>query len=252
MRSALTIARLSLLEALRREIYLITVFLGFLLFMLPAVVNVFGLGASERVVKDVALTLMGLYANALAVFLGSVAVPGEIERRTAFPVLARPLPRRVFLWGKWLGLMAFITVSLAFLSGVVLGSTATFIHHAEPRLLEGAGCYLLEAAVLSAACVFFSTFYSPALSAVLGVFIYIVGGLSPMFISVFLHGSIQADVARYLKACLPDFQVFHIKDAIVHDDAVPTGYLASVLAYASAWVLLLQLLAEWAFTRRDL
>ncbi len=250
--SVFILARLTVLEALRRQFYLLTIFLAFLLFLLPVLANVFGLGASERVVKDVALTLIGLYGLVLAVFLGSVAVPGDIERRTAFPLLARPLHRRAYLWGKWLGLTTFIAASLLVLTACVMGSSMIFLGHVEPRMAVGVAGYLLEDGVILAMCLLFSTFCSPPLAAVLGLFGCIMGGLSDTFVTAFLQGSAQGVLARVLKACLPNFQLFHVKDAIVHGDPFPASFAWAVALYGIAWIVLLQLIAEASFRRRDL
>jgi len=256
MMPALLIAGLALVEAVRRQIYMITIFLAVLLFALPMLVNVFGLGASERVVKDVALTTSGLYGVVLALFLGSVSVPTDIERRTAFPLLARPVTRTTYLWGKWLGLMTFIAASMAFLVATVMVSSAVFLGNVDARLLLGAAAYLLEDAVLASVCLWVSTFASPPMAGVFGAFAYIVGGLPSAFVKAFLYADGQrtpsALVAELLKGCLPNFQLFHVKDAIVHGDPIQAGYLWAVLVYGVAWVLLLQVMASWTFGERDL
>lgn len=256
MSRALIVARLSLLETARRQFYLLTLFIAFGLFVLPAVVSVFGITASARVVKDVSLTVMGGYAVVLAVFLGATIVPGEIERRTAFPILARPMSRAAWLWGKWLGLVGFVVLSLMLIGAVHCISASIFLETVEWSVWEAITLYGMEAGVLAAVCMWFSVFSSPALAAVLGFAVYILGGLSDAFIDTFSRPAegihMPASVMHFLKGCLPDFQLFQNKNAVVHGDAIPLPYFWSVIAYGIAWIAFLHLLAAWSFERKDL
>lgn len=253
MKSALIIARLTFIETMRRQIELITFFLALGITVLPTAANAFGLGASERVVKDIALTLMGLYGLLLAAFFGSATIPGEIERKLIYPIITRPMPRRAYLWGKWLGLLGFIGFSQAVLGLTLLGSLWLILHHLDLELWKPVLGYLLEDAVLLAACMAFSTFSSPPLAAVLGIFVYVFGGLPQAFFDFFLKNSgVQLNLALTLKTVMPHFDYFHVKNAVVHHDFVPASYLAALTGYAAVWVVFIQLLAESSFERKNL
>ena len=78
------IARLQLLENIRRQVHLITLFMAFLMLILPAYVNAFSMGlkAFEIASKDFGLTLLGYYGVGMALTLGSSVVPRDIERKT--------------------------------------------------------------------------------------------------------------------------------------------------------------------------
>ena len=116
--------------------------------------------------------------------------------------------------------------------------------------------YLVEASLVTAVCLLFSTFCSPPLAGVLGFFVYTMGGLPNAFISFFFKSrggfDLSALAVRLLKALLPHFELFHVKDAVVHGLGVPGLYLTSVVAYGLAWILMVQLLGELVFERRDL
>lgn len=253
MRGALIIARLTLIEALRRQVQLLTFFMAVGIALLPIAVNAFGLGASDRVVKDVALTLIGLYATALSVFFGSVAIPGEIERKTLYPIVSRPMPRRAYLWGKWLGLVAFIAFSLFVLALTLVISMLGFMNVYDGQIWKALIGYFIEASILTATCLMFSTFSSPPLAAVLGLFVYIAGGLPTAFIDFFLRDTtFQLRIFQGLKLILPHFEFFHVKNAVVHHDVVPNEYILALIGYGVVWLVLIQLLADFLFDRKDL
>ena len=253
MKKALIIARLTFIETMRRQVELITFFLAIGIMVLPSAANAFGLGASERVVKDIALTLTGYYGLLLSVFFGSVAIPGEIERKLIYPVITRPMPRRAYLWGKWLGLMGFVAFSQAVLGLTLVGSLYVVMNHLDLELWKPVVGYLLEDAVLLAVCLCFSTFSSPPLAAVLGLFVYLFGGLPQAFLDFFLrNSSLQTGIANTLKTVTPHFEYFHVKNAVVHHDAVPATYLVALAGYALVWVVFAQLMAESWFERKNL
>lgn len=252
------LAKLYLMEQVRRQVHLITLFLGVILLMLPAYVNSFSLGLSsfERVSKDFGLTLINFYAVAMAIYLGVTAVSSDVERRTLYPLLARPIPRWAYLMGKFVGVMVVLLGSVLVLSSCLMLSIAALSKFADLELLVVALCYGLEAAVLASACIFFSTFSSPPLAGVLGVFLYFVGGLSTSFINFFLiedRGSpAAATLARGLKMVMPHFDLFRVKNAVVYTLPLTGTYLAAITVYGLAWMLLFVLLAERFFARKDL
>lgn len=252
------LAKLYLLEQIRRQAHLVTLFLGVVLLMLPAYINSFsmGLSAFERVSKDFGLTLINFYAVGMAIFLGVTAVASDVERRTLYPLLARPIPRWAYLMGKFVGVLVVLLASVLVLSTALMLSIASLSKFADGQLLVVALCYGLEASVLAAACIFFSTFASPPLAGVLGVFLYFVGGLSTSFINFFLiedRGSpAAAALARGLKVVMPHFDLFRVKNAVVYTLPLQPAYLASITVYGLAWMLLFLLLAERVFARKDL
>lgn len=252
------LARIYVVEQVRRQVPTLTMFLAVVLLALPTYVNNFTLGLSsfERVAQDFGLTLISLYGVTMAIYLGSTAVPSDAERRTLYPLLARPLPRLVYLLGKLAGVSAVLVTSITFLSFCLMLAIAALAHTGDPRVLLVGFCFALEAVVLAAACLFFSTFASPPLAGVLGIFIYFVGGLSPSFINFFLVEDRGAEgmavFARGLKMLLPHFDWFSVKNSVVYALEIPSPFLVSLVVYAALWVSLYLLLAELVFARRDL
>lgn len=252
------IARLTILENLRRDVHLTTLFLAVGLLVLPAYVNAFsmGIGAFERISKDFGLTLIGYFGVGMAILLGSTALPADLEARTLYPVLARPLTRGAYLSGKFVGLALILAGSLGLLGVFLNLSISALTGNVDLRLFAVLFGYLLETWVLLAACLFFSTFASPAVGGVLGVFTYLLGGLSKAFVEFFLledrQGYLAAAMAMTFKTVLPHFDIFRIKNAVVHGLSLEPGYMAAMTQYGAAWVLLFLLLAERSFGRRDL
>lgn len=247
-----------MLAQIRQQIHLITLFLGVILLMLPAYVNSFSLGvnAFERVAKDFGLTLISFYGVAMAVMLGSSVIPKDLEKKAVYPILGRPISRFQYLLCHFLALAALLLLSMLLLGVCITTSVGILGGVFDFRIFLAVMGYYFETTIILAASLCFSTFASPALAGVMSVFIYMVGGLSNAFIRFFLvedrGNSVMASVAQALKLCLPSFQVFRLKDPVVHSLLIPPGYFGGMLVYWMAWLLLFLLLAEWRFSRKDL
>lgn len=257
MSSVLKLSKLYFLGEIRRQVHLVTLFLGVILLMLPAYINSFslGLGAFERVAKDFGLTIIGYYGVAMAIWMGSTAVNRDIEGRSIHPILARPLTRLQYLMAHLVSMVNMLTLSLLFLALCLTASIGLLAHSFDADILMATGGDLLASAVLAAACLCFSTLASPPLAGVMGAFLYLVGGLSNAFIRFFLvedrSSYLMAGLARAFKVLLPNFEVFRLKDPAVHDLPIPYFYGPAITLYALAWVVFFTLLANLFFERRD-
>lgn len=258
MRSVLEIARLQLLENLRRQVHLVTVFMAFGMAMLPAYVNAFSMGlqAFELVTKDFGLTILSYYGVALSLILGSSVVPRDIERKTIYPILSRPLPRVSYLAGQFLGTAVLMLGSMAILALALTLGIYSLSRNWDFQILWATMGYGLEAAVLIAACMCFSTVASPPLAGVLGFFLYVVGGMSDAFITFFLaedRGATHLAIAvRFLKGFFPSFEVFHLKYPVSHGMKVAPLYYLAELVYATGWISMFLLAAGIRFEKKDL
>lgn len=258
MRSILQLCKLYLLGSLRRQAHLATLFLAVILFMLPAYVNALSLGlnAFQRVATDFGLTIIGYYSVGLAVFLGSTAVPREVENRSLYPILARPMSRGGYLAAHFLSIIIILTGSIVFLGFCLSVSLSLLTRQAELMLFGAAYGYLLQAAVIAAICMMFSVKCSPALAGTIGLASFVVGSLSTSFIHMFLlddRGSqTSAGLAKLLKSVVPNLAVFSLKDPVVHHLPIPAGYYLSMTYYGLVWMVLILLIAQLLFQRVDL
>jgi Cu-processing system permease protein len=258
VKSIIEIARLQLLESLRRQVHLVTVFMAFIMLTLPAYVNAFSMGlqAFELVTKDFGLTLLSYYGVAMSLMLGSSAVPRDIERKTIYPILSRPISRFSYLAGQFLGTAVLLMGSLFLLAAALCLGIYSLSRNPNLNVFFAAYGYGLECCVLIAACLCFSTFASPPLAGVMGFFLYIVGGMSRAFIQFFLREDRGASHLAWgvekLKNFFPNFEIFRLKYPVVHGFHIMPEYHWAETLYAAGWVLLFLLLAGIRFEKRDL
>jgi ABC-type transport system involved in multi-copper enzyme maturation permease subunit len=249
----LPLTRLYLLGSLRRQVHLATLFLGLVLFIMPAYVNAFSLGGSvfERVSKDFGLTLIAYFAIAMAVVLGSTSVPSDVEARSVYPVLARPISRAGFLAAHFLSVVAMLGGSVLFLGLCMSTSLSVIMRQVDPTLLPGLYGSFLQAAVVGGVCLLFSVRFSPSLAGSVGVLVYLAGSLSKDFLGLWLPDQMSR-AAGALKAMLPDLSALALKDAVVNHAAIPPEYLLFMTVYSVGWMGLTLILAYIAFQEVDL
>lgn len=250
MRSLLSLTRLYLIGSLHQQTHLATLFLGVVLFMLPAYINAFSLGvdAFETVTKDFGLLLIGYFIVGMAILLGSTSVPNDRQTRGIYPILARPISRTVFLSSHLLAVVVLLAGSVIFLGSCLCISAGVMVRHFDTTLFIALYGSFLQAALIGAACLAFSVRISPTASGTLGAILFFVGQLSSDFFGLWL----PSPVAEIAKASLPDLSLLALKDPVVHGLSIDLMYLLSVSLYALGWAVVLLLLAKVAFEEVDL
>jgi ABC-type transport system involved in multi-copper enzyme maturation permease subunit len=225
-------------------------------------------GQDIKIIKDLGLAAMSLFGLFIAIFIGIGLVAKEIERRSIYSVLAKPVRRREFIVGKYLGLVGTLFVNLAVMSiayylvliyqAQTIGSAALKAADApaaDPRLLLAIGMIGLELALVTAVALFCSTFSTSALtSAGLTAGLYVAGqfGADLKNLEQVVDSRLAGSIGWGLYYALPNFAAFDIKAQVVHGLPIPWSYLAVTAAYGVAYVTLLVIASVMVFSRRDL
>ena len=175
-------------ESVRDKVLYNLVFFAVLLIAVSYLLSQLTAGQDMKVIKDLGLAAMSLFGLFIAVFIGIGLVSKEVEKRSIYALLAKPIRRQEFVIGKYLGLVLTLFVNLAIMAVAyygVLGAVAWidgawFRPHWEapavdPALLKAIAMIFLQLAIVVAIALFFSTFSSPMLAAALTFGLYVVG-----------------------------------------------------------------------------
>ena len=223
-------------------------------------------GQDIKIIKDLGLAATSLFGLFIAVFIGIGLVSKEVERRSIYSLLAKPIRRSQLIVGKYGGLMLTLIVNVAIMTaslyavlaymswGVTPAAQSVWDAPAlDPALLEAIGLILVELMLITAIALFFSTFSTPMLSAALTFGLYIVGHFTSdlrNFQDV-VDSPAAARLARGLYWVLPNLAQFDVKAAVVHGQPVSAGYLAVTIAYAAVYIAMLLAVSALIFSRRD-
>ena len=224
-------------------------------------------GQDVKIIKDLGLAATSVFGLFIAIFIGIGLVSKEVERKSIYSLISKPISRSQFVIGKYAGLvltLAFNVTVMTVALYLVL-SYMTFTAPPEfrasweapgtdPALLKAVFLIFVELMLVTAIALFFSTFSSPLLSASLTFGLYVVGHFNAdlrNFENV-VNSRAAAWLARALYHVLPDLAAFDVKTQVVHGLPVTAGYLATTAAYGGAYILALLLTGTFIFSRRDL
>jgi Cu-processing system permease protein len=223
-------------------------------------------GQDMKILKDLGLAAISVFGLLIAVFIGINLVSKEVERRSLFSVLAKPVSRSQFILGKYFGLVLTLVVNLtvmtlAFyavllyvdLTTDALLKTAWPAPALDPRLVVAVVLSVAELMLVTAIALFFSTFSSPLLSALLTIGLWVAGHFNADLrnFEAVLDVRPVAMVARGLYYLLPNLAPFNIRAEVVHGVTVPATQVALTLAYAAVYIVILLIGAIAVFRRRD-
>jgi Cu-processing system permease protein len=223
-------------------------------------------GQDVKIIKDLGLAAISIFGLFIAVFIGIGLVSKEVERRSIFALLAKPVSRSQFIAGKYLGLVftlaANVAVMVAAMYAVLaylgwnqseLARAAKTIPVTDPAMLKAVLLIFVELMLITAIALFFSTFSTPMLSAALTVGLYIAGHFNADLrnFDQVVDAPAAVWLARGLYHVLPDLSAFDVKAQVVHGLPVTAGYLAWTIGYGLAYIAALLVASTVIFSRRD-
>jgi len=255
MNHALVIARLTWAENVRRKVFYFLFFLTLLFLAGGRVLNVFGMAINSRLLKDFGLSGISLFALLFTFALFLQALSREIEQKTIYPILAKPISRLEYLWGKFLGNMAVLGVFVLVLAVTLELMLFTLVKAWFPMVFSAVLLVYLECGVLGALMLLFSVYLSYPVNLSLTLLIYIIGNLSSAYIKMVIDKG-NDPVLRFLvetiKPWFPQFELFHIKNAVVHDYILAPQYLPLAVLYGLFYIILLMQIAGICFKKKEL
>jgi len=207
-----------------------------------------------KVIKDLGLAAISIFGMIIAIFIGIGLVSKEMERRTLYSVLPKPISRSQFLLGKYFGLCLTLLVNVAVMTVGLYVLLFLMKHPFDPALLKAIFLIYLKLDLLVAVAILFSTFTTPILAGLFAGFVYVAGYFSSDLKN--LEGVVDSaflpQLTRVLYYVLPNFKNFDVKAAVVAGDPVPLSQLSWATAYAAVYVALLLVASCWIFRKRNL
>ena len=223
-------------------------------------------GQDVKIIKDLGLTATSVFGLFIAVFIGIGLVSKEVERKSVYSLLAKPISRAQMIVGKYIGLTLTLVVNVSVMAAALYAVLAYMgwgipldVQQAwdttalDPRLLQAVALMIVELMLITAIALFFSTFSTPILSAALTFGLYVVGHFSTDLrnFEAVVDSPVAAAIARGLYWVLPNLAQFDVKTEVVHAQPVPLGYMLMTAAYGGLYIAVLLTGAIVIFSRRD-
>jgi len=251
------IARNAFREAVRdRVLYNLVVF-ALLLITGEIFLGELSGGQEAKILVDLGLSAILLFGVLIAIFVGVGLVYKELERRTLYAILSKPIGRGEFLLGKYLGLSLTLLVNVVVM-GLGLSAAVVYVKRGwDPLVIHIWPAILLiyvELTILTAVAMLFSSFSSPALSALLSFFVFVIGHFNSdlKMLSQTSARTATSWIFAGLYYVLPNLMNYNAIAGAAHGISPTPLSLFTAVAYGAIYVSVLLAGATLIFRRKNL
>jgi ABC-type transport system involved in multi-copper enzyme maturation permease subunit len=244
-------------EAVRDRVLYNLVFFALLMIAAAILVGQISIGIERIVIVTLGLSAISVIGLLIAVFIGVGLVSKEMDKRTLYALLAKPVRRWEFLLGKFGGLLLTLAVNTA---AMAAGLFAALLYVRHPLVRTDASvlvavCFiLLKLAVVVALALLFSCYTTPLLAILFTAGLYVSGlFVTEMrgFHSDTMAPAVQAFL-RWLSYLLPNFENFDVMGLAAHGEAIPASLVLRNTAYAALYCTIVLTAAAAIFSKRNL
>jgi ABC-type transport system involved in multi-copper enzyme maturation permease subunit len=257
MRNVLTVAANTFREAVRDRVLYNLVFFALLMMVAAILVGQISIDIEKSVIISLGLTAISVIGIFIAIFIGVGLVSKEMDKRTLYALLAKPLRRWEFLLGKFAGLLMTLTVNTAAMAVGLYGALWVVKHpleRADGYVLVAVYLILLKLGLIVALALMFSCFTTPFLAILFTAGIYVAGvfaaDLRAMKMVEMDAGALK--LLRVISYALPNFENFNVMGAVAHARGVPASLVGNATLYAVVYAAVVLMLAAVVFSKRNL
>jgi ABC-type transport system involved in multi-copper enzyme maturation permease subunit len=284
-RVTLAIGRNTFTELVRQKVFYFLLIFALLVIGNSAFMAKLSFQEQFQMLKDISLGAMSVFSSIIAILATANFLPKDIEDRTIYTILAKPVPRFCYLLGKLLGILSLLAAAVGLMTFLFLGvlwlreaqviaETRAQLQGASAEdfaqaikevtsstfninLLPGIIVIFLKSALLASLTLFLSTFATSSIFAILmATALYFIGHLQATAREYWLAG---LDVhwwsrllAAFVSLVFPDLQAFNLTDDIIAGAAVPLGLFIGTAALGLVYIAVYFSLAALVFSGREL
>ena len=240
-----------------------------------------------KILQDVSFGAMTLFASIFSIVGTALLIPKDIEDRTLYSILTKPVPRFEYLVGKLLGILFLVAVSLLLMSilffavlfvrqhGILaeeinqmrgqpspeqisLLRETIFAQGLRLELINGVVAVFLKAAVAAAIALVVSTFASSTLfTIIVSLVIYFIGHAQSMALDYYfpegdMHGALQRFIAGIVAIIFPNLQIFNVVDGIVSGQSVPMSLMLRLTGLTGFYLFIYSFVSWVIFAKKEL
>jgi len=252
-----TVALNTFREAVRDRVLYNLVFFALVMIAAAILVGQISVGIEQTVIITLGLSAISIIGLLISVFMGVGLVSKEIDKRTLYALLAKPLRRWEFIVGKFGGLALTLTVNTAAMAAglfLALFYVKHSIERADTTVLVAVYFILLKLALMVALAMLFSCFTTPLLAILFTTGLYIAG----LFVHEMrgLQGGLMdptlGRLLRWVSYVLPNFENFDVMGAAAHGRVIPGALIAQNTVYSALYCAIVLAVATAIFSRRNL
>ena len=240
-----------------------------------------------KILKDVSFGAMTLFASIFSIVGTALLIPKDIEDRTLYTILTKPVPRFEYLIGKLIGIILLVAVSLVLMSflffavlyfrqyGILAeeikmirgGATdaqkeylkeTIFAQGVRPELILGVLAVFLKAAVAAGVALVVSTFASSTLfTIIISLVVYFIGHAQSLALEYYfpegqMHGALQRFIAGIVAVVFPNLQMFNIFDGIITGQSISNALMFRLIGLTGFYLTIYSMVSWILFAKKEL
>lgn len=240
-------------EAMRDKVLYVLLLFGAAAIFGSKALGWISIGQDIKIVKDISLAAISVFGALISIFVGTNLVYKEIDKRTVYTILCRPIYRYEFILGKFAGLallLALATVAMTVASALYL---LTLGGDVDATFLLAAWLIYFKLLLLTALAVLLSSLTSPILGALIVFSVYVIGHATNILVDLpeQLRGSVTGRLLETVYYIVPNLSNFDLRSEAANGIAVAPGYVAWAMVYGFVYTAMLLALASLAFEDKD-
>ena len=240
-------------EAIRDKVLYSLLFFAVLMVGISYILDQLTIGEKTKIIKDFGLASISIFGVMIAIFVGIGLVYKEIERKTIYNILSKPIPRYQFIIGKYLGLIMTLLIEVVVMSVVLFTMLYFYEGKIDFALFPAIAMIFIELMIVTAFALLFSSFSTPILSGLFTLSFYIIGHLTADLLELGRrsHNQSLKYFTEILYYILPNLEYFNIKGKVVYHQNLEQGYLFFASVYGILYILIILLISIVIFQKRD-
>jgi ABC-type transport system involved in multi-copper enzyme maturation permease subunit len=260
MRPIIAIAKATVGEAIRRRVLLIILFIAVLLLFVAPLLGVLSARQEKTVLTGFVLGIVQLSSAVIAITLTVYMIPNEVERRTIYTILSKPVQRYQFLIGKYLGAVSALALMMGLMSLVVLAEFGLIQHDWAKgiEMLQGVAMFFVQMSLLASVAMCLSTFVAPLVNFFLSGGIYLIGTLGYAFFDSFNKNPSSSPLAKgmswVVSTILPNFSSYNVQNKLINPETIitnPIQYAISAVVYGVVYIMIMLIIGMLIFDRKE-
>jgi ABC-type transport system involved in multi-copper enzyme maturation permease subunit len=240
-------------EAIHDRILYLLLFFAAVCIVFSRILALLTVGDRVKVIKDVGLASLSLFGALMAILMGVGLVFKEIDKKTIYTLLVKPIHRYQFLLGKYLGLVLTLLVMLLAMSLIYLAVIFLHTFKIEWKMLMAIVFIFEELCLITSVALLFSCFSTPILSSIFSLSFYLIGhfswGLETLIKKV--KPGVGKTLTQLLYHFVPDLENFNFKMEVVQNLPIPPKIFVFSTLYGIFYIIFVLALALLVFRKRD-
>ncbi len=240
-------------EAIRDKILYLLLFFAAVCIVFSRLLALLTVGDKVKIIKDVGLTSLSLFGALMAILMGTGLVFKEIDKKTIYTIVSKPIHRYQFLLGKFFGLIFTLFIMLLLMSFIFLALVFFHTFTIEWEMFVAILFIFFELCLVTSVALLFSCFSTPILSSIFSLAFYLIGhtawGLETLIKKI--PPGFGKTMAQALYHVLPDLENFNFRAEIVQNLDIPSGVFLYSILYGIFYTLCVLIIAVLVFRKRD-